>query len=237
MNRNQNIYLFGILFFLSFMSFSQHFEDVIQNSQVDSLYREDQFYIGVTYNVLAHTPSGVRAGGLSGGIHAGFLRDMPLNKRRNVAIAAGIGFVYDQFGHNFFIGKNHSGESVFRVLDKGVKYDQNRFGMAMVELPVEFRWRTSTAKEYRFWRIYGGGKVGYAYWYKSVFKQTGNQVVLTEIPEFKPVRITAMLGVGYSTFNFFASYNFNPFFEDAVTVDKQRVDFRALKFGIMFYIL
>lgn len=237
MFQNRIFFFLGFVLLINLSGFAQNQFRPNQTTEVDSLYREDQFYLGVTYNVLSNTPRGVRARGLSGGIQGGFLRDMPINKRRNVAVAVGVGLVYDQFGHNFFIGKEESGNSVFRVLGEGVHYDQNRFRMAMVELPIEFRWRTSTPTEYRFWRIYAGGKIGYAYWYKSSFKQEGNQVILTDIPEFKPLRLTATLGVGYSTFNFFASYNFNPFFDDAQTVDKQVVDFRALKFGIMFYIL
>lgn len=204
---------------------------------VDSLYREDQVYLGVTYNVLADAPRGVRARGLSGGIQGGFLRDMPLNKRRNVAVAVGLGMAYDQFSHNLFIGKQPNGDIFFRVLDEHVVYDKNRFAMAMVEMPIELRWRTSTPSDYRFWRIYAGGKISYAYWFKSTFRQEGNKVSLTNIDAFDPIRLTTTLGVGYSTFNFFVSYNLNPFFKDEKTFVSRDIDFKALKFGIMFYVL
>lgn len=234
--KNLRILFIAIFFCATINGFSQ--PQFLQESEVvDSLYREDQFYIGITYNVLANTPKGVRFRGLSGGVQGGFLRDFPINKRRNIAIATGVGLVYDQFGHNFFIGKENSGKSIFRVLQENVQYDQNRFGMAMVELPIEFRWRTSTPTEYRFWRIYAGARLGYTYWYKATFKQDNNRIVITDISEFEPFRITATLALGYSTFNFFTSYNFNPFFKDAKTLNNENVDFIALKFGIMFYIL
>lgn len=212
-------------------------EKVLSTAAIDSLYREDQFYFGITYNLLLNSPDDVRSRGLSGGIQGGFLRDMPLNKRRNIAIAVGLGLAYDQFGNNFFIGESQEGNSIFRVLGSNVEFSQNRFGMASIELPFEFRWRTSTPTEYNFWRIYAGGRIGYAYWYKATFKQSGNNVNQTKIPEFNPVRFTATLGFGYGTFNFFASYSLNPFFKDAITDDGQRVDLNALKVGLMFYIL
>ena len=31
----------------------------------------------------------------------------------------------------------------------------------MIEMPIEFRWRNSTASSYKFWRIYAGAKLGY----------------------------------------------------------------------------
>src|SRR5690606_6023621 len=99
------------------------------------------------------------------------------------------------------------------------------------------RWRTSTASSYKFWRIYGGVRIGYAYYYKATFKQANNNVNQTKIPEFDPLRLSATVSVGYNSFNFFASYSINPFFKNAVTVAGENVDFRTLKVGLMFYIL
>lgn len=228
--------LLGLLL-IPFFGISQNSVQPPSDVAIDSLYREDQIYFGFTYNLLVNSPTGTRSSGLSGGVQGGFVRDMPINKRRNIAIASGLGIAYDQFGSNFFVGKDLSGETIFRVLDDNVDYDQNRFGMAMIEVPIEFRWRTSTPTEYRFWRFYAGARLGYAYWYKATFKQPGNKVYQTKIPEFQPFRMTATLGFGYSTFNFFVAYNLNPLFKNAQTIDGQTVDFRALKFGLIFFVL
>jgi len=231
--------VFRIYSFLvfGFFSFSLLAQDTLRVASVDSLYREDQFYIGVTYNVPVNLPSGVHTRGLSGGIQFGFLRDMPINKKRNLAIALGAGLAIDQFGQNLFIGETPDDKTIFNVLDRNVDYSSNRFNMTIIEAPVEFRWRSSTPSSYRFWRVYAGFRVGYAYWYKATFKQPGNTVNQTKIPEFDPVRLAATLSFGYSTFNFFASYSINPFFENAETVDGEAVNFRALKVGLIFYIL
>ena len=227
-------YLFLLFGFVSFASIAQ---DTILPISADSLYREDQFYIGVTYNLPLNLPSGGNIRGISGGIQFGFVRDMPINKRRNLAVAVGAGLTIDQFGQNLFIGETDHEQTIFKVLDGDIDYDRNRFNMAIIEAPIEFRWRTSTASSYRFWRIYTGVRVGYAYYYKSTFKQAGNDVSQTKIPEFEPLRLSATLSFGYNTFNFFASYSINPFFKDAVTVEGEKVDFRSLKVGLMFYIL
>ena len=227
--------IIGWLFLLPFLGTGQiELDDLIQSKEVDSLYREDQFYIGITYNLLLNTPPGVRSRGLSGGIQGGFLRDMPINKRRNVAIAVGLGLAYDQFGQNFFVGEYTEGNTILRILYDTVDFTQNRFWMATVELPIEFRWRTSTPTDFRFWRVYTGMKVGYTYWYKATFKQPGNIVNQTKIPEFNPLRLSATLGFGYNTFNFYASYNFNPFFKDAFTEDGQKVNYNGIKVGLCF---
>lgn len=212
-------------------------QDSLPRPSVDSLYREDQFYIGANYNVPLNLPSGASTRGLTGGFQFGFLRDMPINKQRNLAIAIGAGFAVDQFGQNLFIGETPSDETIFMVLDESVDYTRNRFSMASVEVPFEFRWRTSTPVKYSFWRVYPGFRVGYAFWYKSTFKQPGNNVNQTKLPEFNPLRLSATLSAGYGNFNFFASYSLNTFFTEAETVDGEAVDFRALKVGLIFYIL
>ena len=218
-----------------FLGFSQ--DEISQDSIVDTKYREDQFYIGVNYNIVTDVPSGVKTRGLSGGIHFGYVRDMPINKRRNVAIAVGAGLALDQYGQTLFIGEDANENSIFRVLDSEVDFDQNRFSTATLEVPIQFRWRTSTASSYKFWRIYGGVRVGYTYWYKSTFKQPSNNVGQTNIPEFDNLRFSATLSFGYNTFNFFASYSINPFFKDATTEEGAQVDFKSVKLGLVFYIL
>lgn len=233
----QKLFRICIVTILGFISCSTVAQNSIRHATVDSLYREDQFYIGVTYNIPINLPADAYTRGLSGGVQIGFLRDMPINKQRNLAIAVGVGVSLDQFGQNLFIGETQNDKTIFRVLDNNVDFTRNRFNMALIEAPVEFRWRTSTPSSYRFWRIYTGFRVGYAYWYKATFKQEGNNVNQTKIPEFEPLRLSATLSFGYNTFNFFASYSINPFFKDAATSDGERVDFRTLKVGLMFYIL
>lgn len=235
--RMQHLLKLRLVFVLFIVSAPTLAQDTMAPPATDSFYREDQFYIGVNYNVPLNLPSGGNIRGLSGGLQFGFLRDMPINKPRNLAIAIGAGLAIDQFGQNLFIGETTNEQTIFRVLDGNVDYTRNRFNMAVVEAPFEFRWRTSTASSYKFWRIYTGFRVGYAYWYKATFKQPGNTVNQTKIPEFDPLRLSATLSLGYNSFNFFASYSINPFFKDAVTVEGESVDFRALKVGLLFYIL
>ena len=114
-------------------------------------------------------------------------------------------------------GKRHinfndgvDGETIFTGLsndDVNVTFDSNRFNTAVVEAPIEFRWRSSTAKDYSFWRVYAGFRVGYTYWYKATFSQPGNNVNQTDIPEYDRVRLNTTLSFGYSKINFYANYS------------------------------
>ncbi|OEY72062.1 porin family protein [Salegentibacter salarius] len=205
-------------------------------SVIDSLYREDQFYVGLTFNLISNKPDAISQSGFSGGLHAGFTRDFPLNKRRNIAIAVGLGWSLNSYSQNLFIGEDEAGESIFRELTNDIDYSTNRFSTQLIEAPLEFRWRTSTAETYKFWRIYTGLRFGYIYHFKSNFVQPGNQVVQTEVPELDRFRMGATFTFGFNTFNFHLYYSLNSLFPDA-QLNGETIDVSVFRAGLMFYIL
>src|SRR5690606_33032238 len=139
-------FLFSSVLLLPLNSNAQMLADT-SAATVDSLYREDQFYLGFTYNILTDMPSNLSSSGFSGGLHLGFIRDFPINKRRNVAIGTGLGWSINSYGQTLFIGEEpNTEESIFLSLeDLDLNYDRNRFTTHSVEMPIQFRWRTSTA--------------------------------------------------------------------------------------------
>ena len=75
----RKLLLFICIILSALYSFGQEEVEVNQSEEVlDSLYREDQFYIGFTFNLLWDIPSGVDQSGFSGGIHMGYTRDLSL---------------------------------------------------------------------------------------------------------------------------------------------------------------
>lgn len=236
-HRRSLIVLLVLCFAFTMEAVSQN-EQPADSLELDDKYREDQFYFSATYNLIAKAPRGVSVNGVSGGLHFGFIRDMPVNKRRNVAIGVGAGLAFDRYGSNFFVGEAEDGSTIFRVLsDEDLNFESNRLTTSTIEAPFEIRWRSSTAATHSFWRVYAGLRVGYTYYYRTIFKQSGNTVNQTDIPEFERLRIGATLSFGYGTFNMHAYYGLNSFYENATTVDGQDIDLRTLKVGIIFYIL
>lgn len=228
-----------LLLLLSF-PFSVVGQDKDIESILDDKYREDQFYAGFSYSMLSKLPEGTRLRGLSGSLQVGFLRDFPLNKRRNIGFAAGIGFNFNRYGQNLFIGRGGDSELIYRILGKEgpVKYKSNRLGTYIVEFPLQFRWRASTADRYQFWRVYAGITAGYIYRSQSTFIQEGNKVIVRNISDLNKLRWSASLSFGYNKINFFAKYDLNNLFkQDTYTTDGSLIELRPLQFGFIFYIL
>lgn len=225
---------FIILFILSFkMAFSQETESKV----LDSLYKEDQFYIGITYNLLGKIPSNLSQNGFSTGFHLGFIKDMPINKNRNIAFGIGIGYSANSFNQNLLVSKNSIGDFEYSILSDSDTYSKNKFSMHLIELPIEFRWRTSTAKNYDFWRIYTGFKLGYLLAHTT--KHIGNLGALkyNNVKDINNIQYGLTLSVGYNTWNLHLYYALNPIFSSDAKLDGAKINMNAIKVGLMFYIL
>ena len=202
---------------------------------VDSLYREDQFYVGFIFNLITNKPEAISQESFSGGLNLGVIRDMPLNKRRNVALGLGLGWGIDSYGQNLRITRSASGDTEFQSLED-IDYDTNRYTTQQFELPFEFRWRTSTPESYKFWRIYSGVRLGYIYNFRSNYRDDTGQTVINKLSELNKFRAGATFTFGYNTFNFHFYYSLIPFFKDA-SLQNESLDVSTLKIGLTFYIL
>lgn len=233
--------LFLVLFCLIFSwGSAQTFQDteaVNDTATADFKYREDQFYFNITYNLLNDLPDDVKLRGFSGGARFGFLRDMPINEKRTLAIAVGGGLGFNRYGNTLSISEDGGQNTVFTVLSEEANFESNRFSVYHIEAPVEFRWRSSTPTQYKFYRIHTGVIFYYAYWNRATFVQDGTRFKLVGVDAFKPFQMEAFLLLGYNTINFYASYGITPFFDSSAQLNEQVINFRPLKLGISFYFL
>lgn len=230
--------LFGSLLFCFFFA-AEAQTSLDSTATVDSLYREDQIYLGFSYNIVSAKPSRIRSSQFSGGFHAGFIRDFPINERRNVALGLGLGWSIDTYGQNLFIGEGPESErSLFQILDRDrIDFDTNRFSMQSIDLPLQFRWRSSTPQTYKFWRIYAGIRPSYVYYFNSKYIEQDIDIRQTKVPELERLRWGATFTFGYNTFNFNFYYSLNSLFNNEAMVDGERVELRTIQVGLMFYLL
>jgi hypothetical protein len=229
----------GCFLFLSFFEgFSQDaaFSIDTLNVKVDSLYREDQFYAGLNYNSIVKKPEGLSQEKISFGFTAGFLRDFPLNKSRTFAIAPGIGLSFNNYIQNMSI-EGTSSNPIYSIIPPEINHDKNRFEQLRVELPLELRWRNSTPETFQFFRIYGGVKVSYLLYDKSVYDDGTQKIVIKGNKDFEEFLYGVYLSMGYSAFNLQVYYGLNPLFKSSAQINSVPVAMNALSLGVVFYIL
>lgn len=207
------------------------------NAQKDTLsvgdkYSEDQLYASVSYAQFFNQPQAITRSKFSYGLSFGFLKDIPLNKQGDFSFALGIGYGLDFFNHELKV-EEVNGITNF---SNGNLLSKNVFKSNNLELPVELRWRTSTAKKYDFWRIYAGVKFLYNLSNKFEFTDNGNTVNYKNVSAYKRWQYGLTLSAGFDEFNINVFYSLTPLFENAY-INGEVIDTGILKFGLIFYIL
>ena len=202
----------------------------------DSLYREDQFYIGITYNNLLTRPSGLRQNKFAPSIMCGFLRDMPFNKKRTWSIAAGLGYSLSIYNQNLQITQSN-GTNAYQIIDSENSFSKDKLSLHFIDLPIELRWRNSTFESHRFWRIYTGLKFSYLFYDQYKLVSTAIRAKQTNNKDLNNFQYGMYLAVGNNTINVYAYYGFNPLFKSSAKIDGQSINMNTANFGLMFYIL
>lgn len=233
-------YLFLLLACLTLAtSFAQEegFKTAIDSTfftKIDSLYREDQFYVGITYNVLTNLPAGIRQNGFSSEISVGFLRDMPINKNRTYAIAVGAGLSYANYQQNLVTIKN--GSTINYEVGNAADLSKGKLEQVFIDIPIELRWRNSTPTSYKFWRVYTGFKFQYLIFDKSRFEGADLSSTVTNNPNLNKLQYGPYVAVGFNTWNFQAYYGINSLYKNAF-VNNEAINLKTINIGLMFYIL
>jgi Outer membrane protein beta-barrel domain len=226
----------GFIKFLLLLSFvNVYCQEEPNFSAVDSLYREDQFYIGITYNFLNNKPIGVSQNSFSTGLNLGFLRDFPINKSRTIAIAPGLGLSYNNYKENLIVGETNNLINYSTIAPNTI-YDKNKLALYFVDVPIELRWRTSGYDSHIFWRIYAGFKFSYLLFNQSRYIDFDKNIKVVNNPNITKFQYGAYMAAGHNSWNFYAYYGLQDIFKDSYLND-QSIKMNTFNIGLIFYIL
>lgn len=217
------------LFFLCSIATSFAQKDSLQ---LGDYYADDQIYIAVSYNQFFAQPNVIRKSTFSYGLSTGFIKDFILNKRGSFAVAIGAGYGYDSFNHKLKITEINN-QTIFSS-DGNVT---NEMYLHNLEIPLEFRWRSSTANSYNFWRIYLGLKTTYNL--SNQFDYTNSSEITTpfnNISRYKNWQFGATLSAGYDAFNIHIYYGLTSIYDNAI-INGEAINTKIIKFGLIYYLL
>ncbi|MGB2398708.1 MAG: hypothetical protein ACPH63_08345 [Flavobacteriaceae bacterium] len=201
----------------------------LAQSPADSSYREDQIYASIGYPLLINTPEGVTQNKLSHAFSLGFIRDMPINATRNLAFGLGLGIAYNVVYTNLQFTDDM--ETTAFVSSDVI----NQWNSVDAEIPLEFRWRSSSPTNYQFWRVYAG-VVGHYSFSANQLTKTGMIRDKITLPAQK-FRLAFRINVGNNTWNLTYTHPFDSFFDfDKSTHNKSLSQLKTAKLGLVFYI-
>jgi len=196
---------------------------------VDNKYLEDQFYINLTYIKLLDLPDQISQSGFSFGFGLGYIRDIPVNERRNVAFGVGLGYGLNNY---FFNVKEENGTP---ENPDSSELRSNKLILNTIEMPIEFRIRTSTAEKYKFWRIYPGFKMAYVFATRDNLRQS-NDFDVKDIIDYNEFLYGLTLSTGYNKWNLHVYYGLNELFTNSKN-NSNIFEIKELRLGLIFYIL
>ena len=201
----------------------------LAQSPADSSYREDQIYASIGYPLLINTPEGVTQNKLSHAFSLGFIRDMPINATRNLAFGLGLGIAYNVVYTNLQFTDDM--ETTAFVSSDVI----NQWNSVDAEIPLEFRWRSSSPTNYQFWRVYAG-VVGHYSFSANQLTKTGMIRDKITLPTQK-FRLALRLNVGNNTWNLTYTHPIDSFFDlDKSTHNKSFSQLKTAKLGLIFYV-
>ena len=222
--RKKFFFLFSLLF-LNQLSFTQS-----NKSKED--YREDQFFFGSSYFIQTQPIDEFKQNGFSGNFQFGFIRDFPLNDSSTKAI--GIGFGYER---NFFTSNIQPVESDsnidYRIVVSRFLESKNKISFSSLVIPLEYRWRTSSLDQYKFWRIYSGFKL------KKNFPlysnpSYGSEITIDDVEDWTT---SIYINAGYNTWNISLEYDLNPLLKNKKTTNGENLNISFFRLGLVFYLL
>ncbi|MEE9363858.1 MAG: porin family protein [Cellulophaga sp.] len=226
---------FIVLFSCFIYSISLSSQVEREGEVTDTRYFEDQFYIGVSYNLLLEKPQDVKRKNMSYGLSVGVIKDIPLNKKRNVAIGVGIGYAVNSYYTNLLAAE--TGDIRTYTIETEDNFKRNKIETHLLELPIEFRWRESTPENHKFWRLYAGVKFGYAFANRSKFVSNEKKVSFFN-EDIGSLQYGATISFGYNTWNLHLYYPLNSLFKDDIKIDNgENLIVKPVRIGVIFYIL
>ena len=191
-------------------------------------YREDQIYLGISYPFLSNAASEITQNKFSHALQAGFVRDMPLNTQRNLALGLGLGFSYNVLYNNLrFLEESESFELISNE-------DTNLWRWTELNVPLELRWRTSSSEVYKFWRIYGGITAIYTLNARQNYRKDDASSLLSDL-FLEKFRFALHFSVGNNTWNIYFQHSLAPMFKKPQIAENDLIkDLGNAKIGLIF---
>ena len=193
-------------------------------------FREDQICLSVGYPFFSEAPESLIQNKLSYALSLGYVRDMPINKARTLAIGLGLG--WDQatlFTNTRFTNTGNSLTTT--VIEEA--YQKNYISVQSLALPFELRWRNATETNHAFWRIYTGVSLHVPLKLSSYYKPNNGASSRVSIPSNSTV-FRLNVHFGFNTWNISLTHDLQPWTQTGGLGDN--INMRFSRIGFIFYV-
>lgn len=212
-----------VLFFflLSTLGFAQ-----ADSTWTDEKYLEDQLFLNLNYITLLETPKEISQSGFSFGLGGGFIKDLPVNKRRNVGIGIGLGYSFNNYYFDLRLESDNPEIPTEKINNKIILHN--------LEVPIELRFRGSTPTKYNFWRVYPGFKISYKF-ADNLQLGRNDLIDVNDVVSVNEWLYAFTLSAGYNKWNLYTYFGLNELFENNLP-DQPQSPVKDFRIGLIFYV-
>ncbi len=230
--KKRGMFIFGLMWAISFYA-----QDSLSKPSF-KYYLEDQIFFELSYVSLRNLYPDVKQQGFSHAYAFGYIRDIPVNEKRNVGFGIGLGYGKDLYYQNLRVWQDeNTGEVHYQILTPG-NYKSNLFAIKKILVPVEIRIRNSSPEKYKFWRVYGGITFSYI---TDAFSEFENDYVTLRYRHLQFLTNRWQYGIhvyaGYGELNAYIYYGLNDLFSPQVKINDVHIPLFDVKFGVMLTFL
>jgi len=194
-------------------------------------FREDQVYFSVAYPYFSDAPTALIQNKLSYGFSLGFIRDMPINKKRTLALGLGLGWDLSTVFNNMrFTLENNS---ITASSIQGT-YQKNTLSMQTLAVPFELRWRNANETKHAFWRIHTGLSLHMPIRFRSSYTSNDGMQRDINLP-YEKTLLRWNVHFGFNTWNISIAHDLQPWAVSATP--NHSFDIKFTKIGLIFYVL
>jgi len=179
----------------------------------------------------------MKQNGFSNEIKFGFIRDIPINERRNFGFGIGLGLSWQTYYQNLRISVDEQTGKIQYLLLKNEDFTSNSFQTKHIDIPFEIRWRGSTPEKFKFWRVYGGITISYVYSTAASFVTDNIDLTYKHVPIVRPWQYGINVSAGYGTWNFTFYYGLSNLVKKDIQLYQRPLQTKSMQFGFVYYFL
>lgn len=225
MEYSKLLYTLIILTFLSFYNTNYTQGRIIDQIKITAdtpdKERFDRIALDIKVDSWLKTPNKIKTKMYSIGVSAYIYKDIPLNKKSNLAFAYGIGICSDNIHHNGtfkeeIINNNMSFTKIIPY-NNSEKAIVNKITLNYIEVPFEIRFRTMNKsleerRNFNF-RFYPGFKIGYQIGNHTKLVTKEKKIKIYRTPNALLYRYGPTIRIGFNKISFIAFYSLTSIFE------------------------
>lgn len=182
----------------------------------------DRFVFNLHWDGWLNHADSLKINAFSSGVGFHFFYDIPLDKNNQFSFAPGVGYSCSNYYNNALFIEDSADVVKVSIIEESVNVKKNKIALGLVEVPIEFRYRSMPDSKGNSFKIAAGFKGGWQFTNKT--KYVGDDIIFNGPSDVKVkifryealniFRYGPTFRIGYGAVNIQAFYGLSELFNE-----------------------